>query len=962
MNAIVIGLPGGLETAVASSGKKDDNPALFADTFQQASSSAKDQVTKAVTKKTDLERNALPSSKAGAASSTVNPQKETTGTSGRASVAIRTKYKSLTGALAEGGGDGPLAVSAKKNSSVVALDDQQVVTDEPGEPAGTPGIDLREKAEPGIDRGKFSAEVKRQSDFKPVEFATVAGGEKAAQDKPALKFANVALVDQKDANVSGSFSPGANDLLSSDISREVVSHRTVSKRNDTVIGTTVGSLTPDLNQTALQASQEQVADAIIPDHLLGAGVVEAKSEPVTRLTPSIVDLPATVIPSAVPVPDGSSTGSASPNLATPLADAGKHKVAGFSGPATSGKTALSRSGSPVSKSATGAANAKANQPTPSVESTVATVQNTSVPVAISVFQTVATPQAATVSKLDANDGISPELRVQENRIEKVAPQIAPGLADFIGTQIEDSVDATLRASSKGQPGKSVDRHGDLEREKAAGSATGETAKVSIGEDDLASSLAAPRLLDSQIVPGVSAPVAGIVSPGLSEAAFSQAVSTVSAPTYAAGSSIASPRLLAANQGVQRANVAVSASSLAASGGSADKKALLSSGQGALPKLQKLEVSRDGEGVATAEGAGEQVAASGPSSGVANGGNPNQEAVTTSATSLAQAKQAEAVGSHIPSSARERKSSVAETKTGDVKAPSGPAVTVHDSLVEGSTSAVVQITGATGVHRATVAEGGSTASAPSSTVDSTVPAAQSHAAVIIGSVDQAVIHKGTESVSDKTPGLIASGVIEGAHTGLPAANDALSPLAHTTLAATPTVLEVGVPGGTQGWLKIRAEIGEGGLVQASMSSSTHAGQDALHRDLPAINAFLESEHLQVSVQVAHSTSTGNLPDGIGLLKDGGFNPGSSLGQSLNQDANSSPRQSETASGTLAGNGGGQNSQRHQELSQPTGQASVSPAVSDAVHGGLAARDSGWTAPKGYGSGSAVNGGSWLNVMA
>jgi hypothetical protein len=71
--------------------------------------------------------------------------------------------------------------------------------------------------------------------------------------------------------------------------------------------------------------------------------------------------------------------------------------------------------------------------------------------------------------------------------------------------------------------------------------------------------------------------------------------------------------------------------------------------------------------------------------------------------------------------------------------------------------------------------------------------------------------------------------------------------HRTLQATPTTLEVGLPNGTQGWLKIRAEIGTNG-VQAALSSNSAAGQNLLHEQLPAINAYLQGERIHASATV------------------------------------------------------------------------------------------------------------------
>jgi hypothetical protein len=74
------------------------------------------------------------------------------------------------------------------------------------------------------------------------------------------------------------------------------------------------------------------------------------------------------------------------------------------------------------------------------------------------------------------------------------------------------------------------------------------------------------------------------------------------------------------------------------------------------------------------------------------------------------------------------------------------------------------------------------------------------------------------------------------------------MSHRTLLATPTALEVGVANGTQGWLKIRAETTDGGVVTASLSSATSAGQETLHRELPSLIAYLQEERVAVNTFV------------------------------------------------------------------------------------------------------------------
>jgi hypothetical protein len=78
--------------------------------------------------------------------------------------------------------------------------------------------------------------------------------------------------------------------------------------------------------------------------------------------------------------------------------------------------------------------------------------------------------------------------------------------------------------------------------------------------------------------------------------------------------------------------------------------------------------------------------------------------------------------------------------------------------------------------------------------------------------------------------------------------------HRTLMATPTALEVGISNGTQGWLKVRAEMASGGGINASLSATIPAGQEMLHRELPALTAYLQQERVAVNSVVVHASAT------------------------------------------------------------------------------------------------------------
>ena len=78
-----------------------------------------------------------------------------------------------------------------------------------------------------------------------------------------------------------------------------------------------------------------------------------------------------------------------------------------------------------------------------------------------------------------------------------------------------------------------------------------------------------------------------------------------------------------------------------------------------------------------------------------------------------------------------------------------------------------------------------------------------------------------------------------------------------LTATPTALEVGIQNGTHGWLKVRAEIAEGGTVNASVSAASSAGQEMLHRELPALTAYLQQEKVAVSAVMVQAPVTSGI---------------------------------------------------------------------------------------------------------
>ncbi len=88
-----------------------------------------------------------------------------------------------------------------------------------------------------------------------------------------------------------------------------------------------------------------------------------------------------------------------------------------------------------------------------------------------------------------------------------------------------------------------------------------------------------------------------------------------------------------------------------------------------------------------------------------------------------------------------------------------------------------------------------------------------------------------------------------------------------LTATPTSLEVGVQNGMHGWLKIRAEMTEGGEVNASVSTASSTGQEMLHRELPALTAYLVEEKVAVNAVVVHASPATGTDAGSSSGMDG-----------------------------------------------------------------------------------------------
>lgn len=96
-----------------------------------------------------------------------------------------------------------------------------------------------------------------------------------------------------------------------------------------------------------------------------------------------------------------------------------------------------------------------------------------------------------------------------------------------------------------------------------------------------------------------------------------------------------------------------------------------------------------------------------------------------------------------------------------------------------------------------------------------------------------------------------------HAGKPAQDPAFSPILyenpeHKALTATSTTLEVGIPTGSHGWLKVRAELSGDGGIHASVSSNSASETEMLRRELPTLTDFLHQEQVHVSSLAVHAT--------------------------------------------------------------------------------------------------------------
>jgi len=119
--------------------------------------------------------------------------------------------------------------------------------------------------------------------------------------------------------------------------------------------------------------------------------------------------------------------------------------------------------------------------------------------------------------------------------------------------------------------------------------------------------------------------------------------------------------------------------------------------------------------------------------------------------------------------------------------------------------------------------------------------------------------------------------------------------HKTLSASSTTLEVGLPNGTHGWLKVRAELADDGGVHASVTSNSSEGTEMLRRELPSLTNYLHQEQVPVSSVVIHMPSgdmdLSNFSGGTGQNHEAGR--GSAEGNPSHQSPAATSRNDEGA---------------------------------------------------------------------
>jgi hypothetical protein len=108
----------------------------------------------------------------------------------------------------------------------------------------------------------------------------------------------------------------------------------------------------------------------------------------------------------------------------------------------------------------------------------------------------------------------------------------------------------------------------------------------------------------------------------------------------------------------------------------------------------------------------------------------------------------------------------------------------------------------------------------------------------------------------------------------------------TLVATQKVLEIGVASDSHGWLRVRAQVDSAGEISAAVVATSAGAAEGLHRELPAISAYLAGEQVGLSSLVVHAAgSLAATQDAMyGSASGAGAGAESSGGPSAGKDSN------------------------------------------------------------------------------
>jgi hypothetical protein len=162
-----------------------------------------------------------------------------------------------------------------------------------------------------------------------------------------------------------------------------------------------------------------------------------------------------------------------------------------------------------------------------------------------------------------------------------------------------------------------------------------------------------------------------------------------------------------------------------------------------------------------------------------------------------------------------------------------------------------------------------------------------------------------------------------------------------LESGPARLDVGVFDGTHGWLRIRAELGTGGSVNATLTAGATA-HDSLRAVLPEMASYLQSEAVSVNRIALHRAAAGS----------------NGMGTAAGQQNDDAPRQG-------AAGGQAQNSGSSSKEDLPATERGEARPVITASRDAVGAWSGGVPAMPGLGVGSGMlagSRGSWLNVRA